>query len=47
MVAAEEKVFSKTGWASCRGEDDGDRQGVLVEEMVEAIFITEVIREDF
>lgn len=47
MVAAEERVFSKTGWASCWGEDDGDNQGVLVAEMVEAIFITEVITEDF
>lgn len=47
VEVAEERVFSKTGWALCWGEGDGGRQGVLVAEMVEAVFLTEVIREDF
>lgn len=47
VEVAEERVFSKTGWALCWGEGDGGRQGVLVAEMVEAVFLAEVIREDF
>lgn len=46
MEDAEDRVFSKAGWASCWGEDDGDRPGALVAERVEAVFLTEVIGED-